>query len=265
MIATLDERAGMKRFFDGFLVMTLAALFAAFAGPSVGAEPQTWSYTGNTGPAKWAKLNKEFHLCGAGTMQSPLDIPDKEVRKGDLPALLFNYKPSPLRVVDDGHMIQLNYAPDSWVTVNGKRYELASIEFHKPAEVKVNGKGHEMEADLVHKAQDGKILVIAVPLDPGAENPIVKSVLANLPASKGAEQTVNAVTINALGLLPKEKDYYMYMGSLTAPPCTENVTWYVLRKPVTLSADQMARFARVYPMNARPTQPRNDRDIIGTP
>ena len=255
----------MKRFFDGFLVMIVGAGFAGFAGPSLGAEPPTWSYAGNTGPTKWAKLNKEYQLCNAGTMQSPIDIADKEVRKGDLPALLFNYKPSPLRIVDDGHMIRVNYAPDSWVTVNGKRYELVSIEFHKPGEGKVNGKGHEMEANLIHKAQDGKVLVIAVPLDPGAENPVVKSIVANLPASKGSEQAVNAVSINALGLLPKDKDYYMYTGSLTSPPCTENVIWYVLKKPATLSADQMARFGRVYPMNARPTQPRNDRDIIGTP
>ena len=122
-----------------------------------------------------------------------------------------------------------------------------------------------MEADLVHKSQDGKLLVIAVPLDVGAENPLLKGVLANLPAGKGKEQLVSGVTINALSLLPKDKGYYMYTGSLSSPPCTENILWYVLKTPATASADQMARFGRVYPMNSRPTQPRNDRDIIGTP
>ena len=122
-----------------------------------------------------------------------------------------------------------------------------------------------MEAHLVHKSQDGKLLVIAVPLDPGAENPVLKDVLANLPAAKGKEQLVSGVNINALGLLPKDKGYYMYTGSLSSPPCTENILWYVLKTPATASADQMARFGRVYPMNSRPTQPRNDRDIIGTP
>jgi carbonic anhydrase len=131
--------------------------------------------------------------------------------------------------------------------------------------MKVNGKGHEMEAALVHKSQDGKLLIIAVPLDVGAENPVLKDVLANLPANKGKEQLVSGVTINALGLLPKDKGYYMYTGSLASPPCTENILWYVLKNPATASADQMARFGRVYPMNSRPTQPRNDRDIIGTP
>ena len=255
----------MKRFFDGFLVTIVAAGLAGFAGLCLGADPGSWSYAGNTGPAKWEKLSKDFALCGKGTLQSPIDIVDKDVRKGDLPALLFNYKPSPLRIVDDGHMIQVNYARDSWVTVNGKRYELVSIEFHKPSEAKVNGKGHEMEADLVHKAQDGKLLIIAVPIDAGTENRVVKAVLSNLPATKGKEQEVAAASIYALELLPKDKGYYMYTGSLTAPPCTETVLWYVLKTPIQVSADQIARFARVYPMNARPTQPRNDRDIIGTP
>ena len=212
-----------------------------------------------------AVLRRRAARAGFLERADKIDIVDKDVRKGDLPALLFNYKPSPLRIVDDGHMIQVNYAHDSWVTVNGKRYELVSIEFHKPGEAKVNGKGHEMEADLVHKAQDGKLLIIAVPLDAGTENRVVKAVVSNLPATKGKEQEVAAASIYALELLPKDKGYYMYTGSLTAPPCTENVLWYVLKSPIQVSTDQIARFARVYPMNARPTQPRNDRDIIGTP
>jgi len=255
----------MNRFFEGLVVMMVTAGMTGFAGLCLGADPGSWSYAGNTRPTKWDKLSKEFASCGKGTLQSPIDIPDKDVRKGDLPALLFNYKPSPLRVIDDGHTIQVNYAADSWVTVNSKRYELVSIEFHKPGEHKVSGKGHEMEADLVHKSQDGKFLVIAVPLDSGAENPFVKAVLGNLPASKGKEQAANAVSVYALDLLPKDKGYYMYTGSLSVPPCTEGVLWYVLKTPASVSADQMARFGRVYPMNARPTQPRNDRDIIGTP
>jgi len=255
----------MKCLMNGFAAAIVVAVLAGFAGPSVGADPSSWSYTGANGPAKWGKLSKEFAVCGTGTMQSPIDIVDKDVRKGDLPALLFNYKPSPLKVIDDGRTIQVNYAPDSWVTVNGKRYELVSIDFHKPSEMKVNGKGHEMAAHLVHKDKDGKIAILAVMFDPGAENPVLKTIWSNLPASKGKESVVDGATINALGLLPKTKDYYMFTGSLTTPPCTEGVSWYMLKKPMEVSADQIARFGRLYPMNARPTQPRNDRDIVGTP
>ena len=157
----------MKRFADVMRVTILAAGLAGVTGPCIAADAGSWSYAGNTGPAKWGKLKKEYALCGTGTLQSPIDIVDKDVRNGDLPALLFNYKPSPLRIVDEGHTLQINYAPDSWVTVNGKRYELVSIEFHKPSEVKVNGKGQEMEVDLMHKDKDGKIAIIAVQLDAG--------------------------------------------------------------------------------------------------
>jgi carbonic anhydrase len=255
----------MKCLTNGFAVTLFAAVLASFAGPSLGADPSSWSYTGANGPTKWGKLSKEFAVCEKGTMQSPIDIPDKDVRKGDLPALLFNYKPSPLKVIDDGRTIQVNYAPDSWVTVNGKRYELVSIDFHKPSEMKVNGKGHEMAAHLVHKDKDGKIAILAVMFDPGAENPVLKTIWSNLPASKGKESVVDGATINALGLLPKTKDYYMFTGSLTTPPCTEGVSWYMLKNPMEVSPDQIARLGRLYPMNARPTQPRNDRDIVGTP
>ena len=255
----------MKCFVNAILVMITTAGLTSLAQAAPPVDPSSWSYAGNTGPAKWGKLSKDFHLCEKGMMQSPMDIADKDVRKGDLPALLFNYKPSPLRVIDDGHMIRVNYAPDSWVTVSGIRYELVAIEFHKPSEAKVNGKGQEMEADLIHKDKDGKIAIIAVQLDAGSENSVFKTVSSNLPTSKGKEQVVSAVTINALGLLPKDKGYYKYEGSLTVPPCTENITWYVLKTPMQVSPDGIARFGRVYPMNARPPQPRNDRDIVGTP
>ena len=255
----------MKCMMNGFTAMMYAAVLGGFAGPSLGADPAGWSYTGANGPAKWGKLAKEFALCGTGQLQSPIDIQDKAVRKGDLPALLFNYKPSPLRIVDDGRTLQVNYAPGSWLSVAGKLYELVAITFHKPSEEKINGRGQEMSAHFIHKDKDGKVMILAVLLDQGAENPLVKALWSNLPPAKGKEHAVDAVTINALALLPKTKGYYMYTGSLTTPPCTESVTWYVLKTPATVSADQVARFGRLYPTSARPIQPHHDRDIVGTP
>jgi carbonic anhydrase len=224
-----------------------------------------WSYAGPTGPAKWGSMDKGFAICKTGQSQSPIDIPDAKVRKGDLPGLLFNYKPSPLRIVDNGHTIQANYAPGSFVTVAGIRYELLEIQFHKPSEEKVNGRGHDMDAHLVHRAPDGKLAVIAVQFDSGKENAVIKTLADNLPKDKGKENAVDTVKINAVDLLPQDKGYYTYAGSLTAPPCTEGVTWYLLKTPVQVSADAIARFGRYYPMNARPIQPLNERDIIGTP
>ena len=248
------------------LAVAAAATLAFAVGVSRAAEHGTWSYTGATGPAKWANLSKEFKSCKAGeeSKQSPIDIPDAKARKGDLPGLLFNYKTVPLKLVDNGHTIQVIFPPGSVVSIEGKHYELQQLHFHKPAEEKIDGKGHDMDAHLVHKGPDGKLMVIAVLMDAGKENKFIKSVWDALPKEKDKEVTVDAVKINAVDLLPGDKGYYTYAGSLTTPPCSEQVTWYVLKTPVLISADQIARFGRIYPNNARPIQPFNDRDIMGT-
>src|SRR4029434_3373225 len=118
-----------------------------------------------------------------------------------------------------------------------------------------DGKGQEMDAHLVHQSPDRKLGVVAVQLDAGAENPMIKALWNNLPKEKGKESAVPAVMINAKDLLPKTKGYYTFSGSLTTPPCSEDVTWFVLKTPVSISAAQVARFASSYPMNARPVQP----------
>jgi carbonic anhydrase len=224
-----------------------------------------WTYGGPAGPAKWGSLDKGFATCKLGQNQSPIDIPDAKVRKGDLPGLLFNYKPSPLRIVDNGHSIQVNYAPGSFVTVAGVRYELVHFDFHKPGEEKLDGKGHDMDVHLVHQGPGGKLGVIAVQLDAGKEHALIKTLWDNLPKEKGKESVVDTVYVNAINLLPPSKGYYTFAGSLTTPPCSEDVTWFVLKTPVQVSADQIARFGRSYPMNARPVQPLNGRDILVTP
>jgi len=258
----------MKRVVAISIAWILGATVAMLAGVAGAAGPaegeHEWSYTGATGPAKWGKLGKDNAVCGTGGLQSPIDIPDADVRKGDIPPLLFNYKTVPVKIIDNGHTIQVNYPPGSFLTVDGKRFELVQFHFHHPSEEKVNGKGHEMVAHLVHKGDNGKLAVVAVFLDPGADNEVMKSLWKNLPTTKGKEVTVESAQINALQLLPKNKDYYRYEGSLTTPPCTENVTWLVLKTPTQVSGEQIARFGRIYPNNARPVQPRNDRDIVGS-
>ncbi len=254
----------MKEVVARIVALVGGAALAFAASVSSGAEDDHWSYSGATGPAKWGSLSKEFKECKTGEAQSPIDIPDEKARKGDLSPLLFNYRPSPLRIIDNGHSIQVNYAPGSFVSIEGKHYELQQFHFHKPAEEKIDGKGHDMDVHLVHKGPDGKLIVIAVLLDAGKANKVIKSIWDNLPKEKGKEVLVDAVKVNAVDLLPSDKGYYTYAGSLTTPPCTEQVTWYVLKTPVQLSSEEIARFGKIYPMNARPIQPFHDRDIMGT-
>lgn len=248
----------------GIAVIVGIALSLAAAPAFSADKASTWSYGGATGPAKWSTLDKSYDMCTDGQLQSPIDIPEAKARKGALPSLLFDYQPSPLNIVDTGKMIRVNYAPGSFVRVAGKKYELQQINFHKPGEEKVNGKGHDMGVHLVHRAPDKTEGIVAVMLDAGAGNALVKAVLDNLPKDKNKESAVGGATINAMDLLPKNKGYFTFSGSQTSPPCTEDVTWFVMKTPVTVSADQVARFGRSYPMNARPVQPLNARDIQST-
>jgi len=242
----------------------IPALFIATAlccAHGVRAEGPHWSYQGHGGPAEWGELDPAFATCQLGKLQSPIDI--RGAKAADLPAIKFDYKPSPLRVIDNGHSIQVNYAPGSSIDVGGTRYELVQFHFHKPSEEKIDGKAHAMVAHLVHKGADGKLAVVAVLLDAGGTNPTIDTIWKNLPQEKGKEATVNA-TIDAATLLPADHGYYTFQGSLTTPPCSEDVRWFVLKTPVKVAGSEITAFGKIYPMNARPPQPLNGRTLEAT-
>ena len=245
-----------------FAVVAICLSLSGTKGLAAEGHPH-WSYGGETGPGKWAKLENEFSACGLGKTQSPIDIRDAAVKRGDLPAIGFDYKPSPLKIVDNGHTVQISYAPGSSITADGKRYELVQFHFHKPSEEKLNGKSSAMVAHLVHKDADGKLAVVAVLLATGQENPLIKTLWANIPKDKEKEVEAASVTINVADLLPKDKAYYTFAGSLTTPPCSEGVTWFVLKHPTSVSRAEVDRFGKLYRMNARPTQPLNGREVRG--
>ncbi|KQV61959.1 carbonate dehydratase [Duganella sp. Root198D2] len=221
--------------------------------------PAHWSYEGATGPQNWAALEQDFSTCKLGHNQSPIDI--RKTSKAKLPALEFAYSPSPLKILDNGHTIQVNYAAGSSVTIDGKRYDLLQFHFHKPSEEKINGRSYPMVAHLVHKNAEGKLAVVAVLFQKGHENPLVQTLWDALPKEKGEAQEVSGVSIDIGKLLPATQGYYNFAGSLTTPPCSEEVNWFVLKTPVEMSAAQLKRFAHVYKHNARPIQPLNGRTV----
>jgi carbonic anhydrase len=243
---------------------TLASSLIAFALPAFAEEGHHWSYKGETGPTHWGAMEKEFESCGVGKVQSPIDIKTKSAKASDLPAIEFAYQPSPLRIIDNGHTVQVNYAPGSSITVDGKRYELLQFHFHHPSEEEIDGKHSDMVAHLVHKDAGGNLAVVAVLLKKGSANPLVGTLWKNIPKEKGKEAQVDAVTINVADLLPEKRGYYTFQGSLTTPPCSEGVRWFVLKSPTTVSAEQVAGFGKLYAMNARPVQPLNGREIAAS-
>ena len=184
----------------------LVATGLILASPLLHAEGgHHWSYSGETGPAQWSALESDYSSCGVGKLQSPIDIQDKVAQKGALPAIAFDYKPSPLKIVDNGHTIQVDYAPGSFITVQGKRYELVQFHFHKPSEEKINGKGADMVAHLVHKNTDGNLAVVAVLLKTGQSNKLIETLWKNLPKEKEKETAVEGVQVDAADLLPAKK------------------------------------------------------------
>jgi carbonic anhydrase len=147
------------------------------------------------------------------------------------------------------------------ITLTGKTYELVQFHFHKPSEERVNGRSFDMVAHLVHRADDGRLAVVAVLLEKGTENPMIQTLWNNLPLEKNVDVLPPAASINLEQFLPTSRAYYTYMGSLTTPPCSEGVLWLVLKQPVAISPEQVAIFSRLYRNNARPIQPVNNRLI----
>jgi carbonic anhydrase len=219
-----------------------------------------WDYSEALGPTHWGDLEPEFATCSAGHLQSPIDI--RSPKKVDLPAIEFHYKPSPLHIVDNGHTIMINYSPSSFIEVGGKRYELKQFHFHRPGEEKINGQASEMSVHLVHADADGNLAVVAVLLNKGEDNALIRELWKDLPKEKGKEAVLQTVQIDISQLLPVNRGYYTFPGSLTTPPCSENVTWFLLKEPVTISDAELKRFASLYRNDARPTQPLNGRVVL---
>lgn len=226
-----------------------------------------WSYEGEEGPEHWGGE------CRAGESQSPIDIANTNAE--DLPNIVIHYEDSDLRIMNNGHTVQVDYnapgeAPRSYIEVidaNGQpqRYDLAQFHYHAPSEHTVGTKRFEAELHIVHQNADKKpAVVIGILLEEGAENPAYQPFLANLPNEISEEATpISGVTVNATDLLPATQTTFRYSGSLTTPPCTEGISWIVMTTPVQLSADQLERLESVFEFrNNRPVQLLNERPLI---
>lgn len=215
----------------------------------------TWSYDNED---RWAKLREDYALCAMGKRQSPINI--HEGIKVHLEEIAFDYKPMQFRIIDTGHTVQVTVGEGLSLKVSGKRYELLQFHFHRPSEERINGRAYDMVMHLVHRNDEGQLAVIAVLLEKGSEHPLIQTLWNNLPLDQNIEMApAEAIDLNKL--LPENRTYWAYMGSLTTPPCTEGVLWMVLKQPMQVSAEQVSIFSRLYRNNARPLQPSNGRLI----
>lgn len=216
-----------------------------------------WGYAGLGAPENWARIKPEYATCAVGTRQSPIDI--RNGIKVDLEQLRFDYRNTLFRIVDNGHTVQVDVGEGSSLSLLGKNYQLVQFHFHRPSEERINGRPFDMAIHFVHRDYDNNLAVVAVLIEKGAEHPVIQTLWNNVPLEVGQEVMPPNLAIDLSKLLPSRRDYYTYMGSLTTPPCTENVLWLVFKTPIQISPEQIAIFSRLYPNNARPVQPSNDR------
>lgn len=242
----------------------LASLFiASLALPTAaqeGGHPPHWGYAGEVGPEHWAEFESDFGACTSGRNQSPIDL-DNFI-EAELPPIAFDYKPGGHQVVNNGHAIQVNYNPGSKITVDGTDFALKQFHFHSPSENTIKAKSFPMEAHFVHADAKGNLAVVALMFEEGPSNELLEQVWPHVPKIENGKAGL-APQVSAEDLLHANRDYYRYDGSLTTPPCSEGVRWFVLKHHAKASAEQLAMVQEVLGQpNNRPVQPLGARAVL---
>lgn len=203
-------------------------------------------------------MDQSHWMFESGKTQSPIDIQTAIAQPmRDAGIIKLDHNPITLDVVDNHHTIQVG--SHGTAVINGRGFQLLQYHFHAPSEHTLDGKFFPVEVHFVHKAQNGRLAVIGVFFVEGEANPAFGKMLASI--KKGASNTKAGVILNS-DLLPTNFSYYHYLGSLTTPPLSENVEWYVMRNPVELSAAQIKEFQKYYDGNNRKVQPLNGRPLL---
>lgn len=240
--------------------LCLGLPLSAYAQPNENSPDIHWSYQETTGPDHWAELTPDFAICASGQSQSPINL--TAAAAADLVNPDFRYKSVPLNVLNNGHTMQIPYAPGSYLTLDGQQYNLLQFHVHSPSEHAIEGQSWDAELHLVHQNDAGALAVVAVLLQ--ADNTQTDnsySVLSeNLPTKPG-EKIRTGKLINAQSLLPNKTTTYRYHGSLTTPPCSESVTWLIMTEPLSLSTQQIDQYKALLNHNNRPLQALNHRSI----
>jgi len=258
------------------LFTVTVCLLASCSGTDPGEEAHDeshvvhWGYEAGDGPAQWASMDPEWSLCGAGLEQSPIDLvnpspielpPVEFDTPSDQEVEVLNQK-GVIDALDNGHTVQINTKSAEKMTVGDKTYALVQFHFHAPSEHTVDGRHFPMEAHFVHQAEDGALAVVGVLIEEGAENPSLTPLWERLPHAPGTPATVRVPPEFAEHLFSGEATgVYHYRGSLTTPPCSEGVSWYIRKTPTQLSRDQVAAFTGKYDRNNRPVQALGDRTV----
>jgi carbonic anhydrase len=230
----------------------------ASAANASGGESTVWGYGLRNGPAQWARLDPGYALCGSGARQSPIDIVDPV--SVEMEPIRFNYAPVRYRIANLDHTLQVDVEPGGEALLMGNRYQLQAIRFHRPGEIRIRGRAAEMAVHLIHLDKSGRQAIVAVNLERGAALPVLEQLWGDIPLDRGPAR-LSSRALDPSVFLPASLRHYVFSGSLTTPPCTEDVLWIHMIQAKTLSAAQFTVFTQLYPVNARSVQPLNGRLI----
>jgi len=252
-LGTENRENAMRPVANVALSIVSLCLFAGTPAMAGEGKHAHWEYAGAAGPEHWGELEAGFASCSIGRNQSPINV--THAIEADLPPIAFDYQPGGYRVVNNGHAIQVDFKPGSHISIDGTDFELKQLHFHAPSENTIEGKSFPLEAHLVHADAQGNLAVVAVLFEDGGDNAWLGKVWPSVPGKANSEASL-AASVAASDLLPANRDYFRYSGSLTTPPCSEDVRWLVLKQPVSASAKQIeVVHAAIGHDNNRPIQP----------
>lgn len=220
-----------------------------------------WGYDIDDGPEKWASLSPNYALCKNGKHQSPINITRSRIidTENHLTLAYKTEKEAAKNTTNNGHSVQINFQNGGEVRFKNTRYSLVQLHFHTPSETQIEGKRFPMEMHIVHQNKKGDTLVIAALFEEGKENPSLQKIIDSMPAKTNQSKPFSTLDMN--GILPMQSGYYAFDGSLTTPPCSENVQWVVFQNPTQASKKQIEAFQAILHHNARDVQPIDDRVI----
>ncbi|MEM7495702.1 MAG: carbonic anhydrase family protein [Myxococcota bacterium] len=215
-----------------------------------------WSYESPAGPDRWGDLDASFAACKLGRAQSPVNIVDAQAATF-AGRLHFHYREFQARLEHNGHTLTAQDDNGGFVEIDGECYQLKQFHFHVSAEHRIDGQPFAMEIHLVHESASGGTAVIGVLARQGAASTVLEPLWQKLPRKQGGVGP--SVSFHPARLLPATRTFYHYTGSLTTPPCTEGVRWFVFADPITVSTAQLNAFTAIIPHNNRPVQPLHGR------
>ncbi|XP_022152924.1 alpha carbonic anhydrase 7-like [Momordica charantia] len=261
------EKLSLQMLFISFFCAILLVSWPAMSQEVEDQREFDYNALGIRGPSHWGNLRPEWHTCKAGAMQSPIDLLHQRVQiVPHFTDLTINYRPSNATLRNRGHDIMLKWGDGAgYIRLNGTQYFLRQCHWHSPSEHTINGRRFALEAHLVHQSQTGGIAVIGILYNIGQADDFLTRIRSHLEgiSTSRTDRVLNVTNPSQLNM--QSSLYYRYIGSLTVPPCSQNVIWTVARKIRTVTPQQVHLLRTAVHddsnTNARPLQPLNDRSI----